>query len=213
MAYSTHGYYNIPARRQLLRQIQRHKSDKPISHGWLSIVVRQPCATDTSAHRLRIRMWRGQFQTCGLRAWGFSSRGSDVSAKVVEQARENARKAAVPADFNVANIYEMSSEAAAAELIVCCEVLEHLEETGKALDLLVRSAHPWLLVSVPREPIWRALNVVRGAYWRDLGNTPGHVQHWSTSAFVDVLRSRVDVIQVRKPLPWTMVLCRVDGSK
>ncbi len=144
---------------------------------------------------------------------GIQVRGSDVSAKVVEQARENARKAAVPADFNVANIYEMSSEAAAAELIVCCEVLEHLEETGKALDLLVRSAHPWLLVSVPREPIWRALNVVRGAYWRDLGNTPGHVQHWSTSEFVDVLRSRVDVIQVRKPLPWTMVLCRVDGSK
>ena len=36
-----------------------------------------------------------------------------------------------------------------------------------------------LLVSVPREPLWRALNVARGAYLRELGNTPGHVNHWS----------------------------------
>jgi 2-polyprenyl-3-methyl-5-hydroxy-6-metoxy-1,4-benzoquinol methylase len=144
---------------------------------------------------------------------GVRVRGSDVSAKVVEQARGNAREAGVSAEFNAASIYEITPDGATAELVVCCEVLEHLERPDKALDLLVRCARPWLLVSVPREPIWRTLNMVRGAYWRDLGNTPGHIQHWSTAAFVKFLGSRVDVIQVRKPLPWTMALCRVDDSR
>ena len=41
-----------------------------------------------------------------------------------------------------------------------------------------------LLVSVPREPLWRGLNMARGAYLKDLGNTPGHVNHWSKRTFV-----------------------------
>jgi hypothetical protein len=43
---------------------------------------------------------------------------------------------------------------------------------------------------------------------RELGNTPGHRQHWSRRGFVDFLRRRVEVVAVRRPLPWTMVLCR-----
>lgn len=137
-------------------------------------------------------------------------RGSDVSAKVVREARENAEAAGVTADFNTANIYDITAEAASAELVICCEVLEHLERPAEALDLLVRAARPWLLVSVPREPIWRAMNLARGAYWRDLGNTPGHIQHWPAAAFVKFLQSRANIVEIRKPLPWTMVLCRVE---
>src|SRR3712207_8488836 len=38
---------------------------------------------------------------------------------------------------------------------------------------MARVADGHLLVSVPREPLWRMLNVARGAYVKDLGNTPG----------------------------------------
>ena len=44
---------------------------------------------------------------------------------------------------------------------------------------MARCAERHLLVSVPREPLWRMLNMARGAYWSDLGNTPGHLNHWS----------------------------------
>jgi hypothetical protein len=66
-----------------------------------------------------------------------------------------------------------------------------------------------LLVSVPREPLWRALNVARGAYVRDLGNTPGHVNHWSRRSFVDLLARHGEVAAVRSPFPWTMALVRL----
>jgi len=62
---------------------------------------------------------------------------------------------------------------------------------------------------VPREPIWRILNIARGKYIGDLGNTPGHVNHWSRRGFIDLLSRRFDVVEVRSPLPWTMALCRV----
>jgi len=66
-----------------------------------------------------------------------------------------------------------------------------------------------LLVSVPREPLWRALNLARGAYVRDLGNTPGHLNHWSRRAFVALLSRFGEVVQLRSPFPWTMVLVRL----
>jgi hypothetical protein len=86
--------------------------------------------------------------------------------------------------------------------------LEHLPDSVRALRILKELATPHLIVSVPREPLWRVMNLVRGKYWRDFGNTPGHLQHWSTAKFLSLLRQQVEVVEVRTPLPWTMALCR-----
>ncbi len=58
---------------------------------------------------------------------------------------------------------------------------------------------------MPFEPIWRAGNLARGRYVRDLGNTPGHVNHWSRRGFARFVARRFEVEQVKSPLPWTMV--------
>jgi hypothetical protein len=81
------------------------------------------------------------------------------------------------------------------------------EEATLAEMARVASGH--LLVSVPREPLWRGLNLARGAYWRDLGNTPGHVNHWSKRAFVSLLSRHGTVEEARSPFPWTMLLVRL----
>ena len=60
------------------------------------------------------------------------------------------------------------------------------------------------------EPLWRALNVARGAYLRDLGNTPGHVNHWSKRGFIDLLERHGDLVEARSPFPWTMLLVQVS---
>jgi hypothetical protein len=62
---------------------------------------------------------------------------------------------------------------------------------------------------VPREPLWRGLNMARGAYWRSLGNTPGHVNHWSKREFVSLLSGYGAVEEARSPFPWTMLLVRL----
>jgi len=95
------------------------------------------------------------------------------------------------------------------DMACAIEVLEHVPEPEATLAEMARVASRHLLVSVPREPLWRGLNVARGAYVRDLGNTPGHVNHWSKRAFVALLSRYGTVQEARSPFPWTMVLVRL----
>jgi SAM-dependent methyltransferase len=89
------------------------------------------------------------------------------------------------------------------------EVLEHVPDPEHTVAEMARVAKRWILVSVPREPLWRGLNLARGAYWKDLGNTPGHLNHWSKRSFVSLLSRHGDVVEARSPFPWTMLLVRL----
>ena len=48
------------------------------------------------------------------------------------------------------------------------------------------------------------------AYLGDLGNTPGHVNHWSKVGFHSLLTRHGRVLEVRTPLPWTVALVGLD---
>jgi SAM-dependent methyltransferase len=86
------------------------------------------------------------------------------------------------------------------------EVLEHVPDPEATVAEMARVAERWLLVSVPREPLWRGLNMARGAYWSSLGNTPGHLNHWSKRSFARMLSRHGTVVEARSPFPWTMLL-------
>jgi 2-polyprenyl-3-methyl-5-hydroxy-6-metoxy-1,4-benzoquinol methylase len=142
---------------------------------------------------------------------GIRMRGTDAFSQVLEEARARAAAAGVEIDFEAVPVEDLEPDRHGAELILCCEVLEHLEDPERALDVLAGLARPWLLASVPREPLWRALNLARFSYVGELGNTPGHLNHWSKRDFVRFLTRRFEVIELRSPTPWTMVLCRVQS--
>jgi 2-polyprenyl-3-methyl-5-hydroxy-6-metoxy-1,4-benzoquinol methylase len=95
------------------------------------------------------------------------------------------------------------------ELVAAIETLEHIPNPEVTVAEMARVASGHLLVSVPREPLWRSLNLARGAYWRELGDTPGHVNHFSKRALVELLGRHGEVVETRQPLPWTMLLVRV----
>ena len=146
--------------------------------------------------------------TMRLADMGLTVRGFDIAPEVIEKARTSAALRGLAIPFRTGSIYDLQPATDAAPLMVCCEVMEHLPDPRRALSILASLAQPYLLVSVPREPIWRILNLMRGAYVADVGNTPGHVQHWSARAFVNFLQREFEIIKVERPLPWTMVLCR-----
>lgn len=95
------------------------------------------------------------------------------------------------------------------DLVAAIEVLEHVSDPERTLTEMSRVAQRHLLVSVPREPLWRALNVARGAYLREFGNTPGHLHHFSRRTFIGLLGGHGEVLEARTPFPWTMLLVRV----
>lgn len=95
------------------------------------------------------------------------------------------------------------------DLACAIEVLEHVPDPEHTVSEMARCAQRHLLVSVPREPLWRMLNMARGAYWPALGNTPGHLNHWSRRSFVKLLSRHGEVVELRSPFPWTMLLVRL----
>jgi SAM-dependent methyltransferase len=95
------------------------------------------------------------------------------------------------------------------DLASAIEVLEHVPDPEHTISEMARCAQRHLLVSVPREPLWRMLNIARGAYWAELGNTPGHINHFSRRSFMKLLSRHGEVAEVRSPFPWTMLLVRL----
>jgi ubiquinone/menaquinone biosynthesis C-methylase UbiE len=95
------------------------------------------------------------------------------------------------------------------DVATAIEVLEHVPDPEHTVAEMARVAERHLLVSVPREPLWRLLNLARLSYLRELGNTPGHLNHWSRRSFVELLSRYGEVVEARAPLPWTMLLVRV----
>ena len=95
------------------------------------------------------------------------------------------------------------------DIATAIEVLEHVPDAEHTLAEMARCAERHLLVSVPREPLWRMLNMARGAYLGQLGNTPGHLNHWSRRSFARLLSQHGEVVELRSPFPWTMLLVRL----
>ena len=128
----------------------------------------------------------------------------DLSSEKIEEATEKhgyLRVNFFKADaHNVSRIIDSKFD-----LLICCEVLEHLENPDQAIsDFLNLSDR--LVLSVPNEPLWRILNCLRGSYLKDFGNTPGHLNHWSLGSFKKfVERSGWKVKNSFYPLPWQFV--------
>lgn len=111
------------------------------------------------------------------------------------------------------SVYETSHPANSFDLIFLLEVLEHLDYPDRALQELKRILKPGgrLILGVPREPIWRGLNMARGKYLKNFGNTPGHFNHWSALTLQRFIRRHFGPIAAKRtPLPWTIVLAKKD---
>ncbi len=135
---------------------------------------------------------------------GVSYVGSDLEVAEVRGARRDAPRR----PFLAASAYRLPFADDAFDFVLACEIFEHLDDPTTALDEVARVSRRHLLLSVPWEPVWRMLNVARGSYLKDLGNTPGHVRHFSRAAIRRLVARRFEVVAERRPFPWTMLLAR-----
>jgi len=136
------------------------------------------------------------------RVVGFDLEDPKLEAEWRHRARPNL-------EFKAGDAHHMEYRTGEFEIATAVEVLEHVPDPEGVLAEMARVASRWLLVSVPREPLWRALNMARGAYLKDLGNTPGHLNHWSKRGFAKLLARHGEIAELRSPFPWTMALVRV----
>ncbi|HEX8182874.1 MAG TPA: class I SAM-dependent methyltransferase [Candidatus Saccharimonadales bacterium] len=109
------------------------------------------------------------------------------------------------------SVYDLQHADNSFDLVFLLEVLEHLDFPDKGLAELQRITKPggFIVLGVPREPLWCALNMARGKYLKRFGNTPGHLNHWSTNGIKKYVEQHFGPVQVVKtPLPWTLLLAK-----
>jgi len=136
---------------------------------------------------------------------------ADIANGILNIAKNNLSKHQNQISFEIQDIRNMPYDNDIFDLIICCEVLEHVSVPQNGLTEIYRVLKPngLAVLSVPNEPIWRVLNMARGYYWNNLGNTPGHINHWSTKQFKKfVVEHQFKVLDVKKPLPWSVVLAK-----
>jgi SAM-dependent methyltransferase len=131
--------------------------------------------------------------------------GVDFSAPAIEAARG---RVAPPAELHVVDArgVRASFSGRRPDLVMMLEVLEH---PNAMLDELAALTTRHVLLSVPREPLFCGMNLLRLKNVRHFGNDPEHVNHWSARAFVELVARRFDIVATAHPFPWTMVLGRV----
>jgi len=126
----------------------------------------------------------------------------DVDQKLVQ----DAKKKNPDIQIAIESIYNLNRDDEKFDLIILLEVLEHLSFPELALEELYRVTKKYCIISVPNEPLWRILNMVRGSYWREFGNTPGHVNHWSKSGITRLVGNYFKITTVVTVIPWTVLL-------
>jgi SAM-dependent methyltransferase len=109
--------------------------------------------------------------------------------------------------------YQLPFSSRSFDLVMATEMLEHLDDPMSAARELRRVSASWCLVTVPNEPWWRLANMARGAYWSALGNTPGHVQHWTRRSLARFLEQAFDEVIITRAAMWNVALCRVGSDR
>jgi 2-polyprenyl-3-methyl-5-hydroxy-6-metoxy-1,4-benzoquinol methylase len=105
-------------------------------------------------------------------------------------------------------IYNLPYKTNSFDLVLCTEVLEHLEEPQKALKELVRVSKKYLVISVPNEPLFMLAQLIRGKNWSRLGNDIEHINHWTMFGFPQFVKknAKVKILARRFPFAWTMLM-------
>lgn len=106
-----------------------------------------------------------------------------------------------------ASIYDLPYKDSSFDLVICTEVLEHLDEPEKAVREMLRVTKKYLILSVPNEPFFLLSNFLRGKNLRRFGNDIGHINHWNPFSLKMYLEDQgLKIEKVKLPFPWIIIL-------
>ena len=111
-------------------------------------------------------------------------------------------------ETRVGSVYDLGFLSRSFDLVICAEVLEHLEDPERALDEIHRRAPRRAIFTVPHEPWFMLSNFLRGKNVVRFGNDADHVRHFTPRTFRRLLETRFDVLELARSYPWLLALAR-----
>lgn len=205
------SYYTIfPGGKHHAEKYNENFIHKWLIHGFMDSLVR---FVERTGKTKIFEVGCGEGQLLGvLYGNGYDIAGMDLDEEAVKMSNDNFASWGVRGGISITqgNIYDLrrNDERIKNRMLICCEVLEHIPDSENGMKILSECTDEYFIVSVPHEPIWRILNMLRGKYLKDFGNTTGHIHHWSKKDFIKLVAKYGEVVEISTPLPWIMVLAK-----
>ena len=105
-------------------------------------------------------------------------------------------------DFRHIDLFQINPDNFQFDLVIAIEVFEHLHEPEKFLKHLTLLSSKYVLFTVPFEPWFRIINLLRGRDVLRLGNHPEHINHWSPKSFRKFLEPFIEIKKLYVQFPW-----------
>ncbi len=110
-------------------------------------------------------------------------------------------------NIKLGSVYSLPYKDNSFDLVICTEVLEHLDNPERGLSQVMRVSKKYIIFSVPNEPFFMLSNLLRGKNLKRFGNDEGHINHWTIYSFQKLLKKNgLKVKKLRLPFPWILVL-------
>ncbi len=129
--------------------------------------------------------------------------GSDISKEILITAERNNPNIT----FKKASIYNLDYMDNSFDCVIAMEVLEHLYNPELAIEELKKISKKSVIITVPREPLFRCANILRLKYLKSLGNTPGHINHWTKKSFKQFLNKFFENVSIKTSNVWLIGIC------
>jgi SAM-dependent methyltransferase len=129
-----------------------------------------------------------------------------IGLDIREEALEQARLLHPEYQFEKKDILRWNCNPKSFDLIIASEVLEHLIEPERAMARLTELSRNEMLLTVPWEPWFRLMNLLRGRDIRHFGNHPEHINKWGFNEFVHFLSKYTVVKSARISFPFIIVM-------
>lgn len=129
--------------------------------------------------------------------------GIDIDQAKIDKARQKAPQHT----FICADLYSADLAYIQAGLLIAMEVLEHLDDPGRALQRIAQLA-PAAIITVPYEPWFSVLSFLGGNYLRTFGRHPDHVNAWSPRTLYALLTPYYRSVDIQVGFPWIIAVCR-----
>lgn len=130
--------------------------------------------------------------------------GIDLDRGDVERAKELFPRLAV----HHGSVYDLHALGRSFDLVMCCEVLEHLHEPDRALAEIAGLGPKRVIFTVPHEPFFMLSNFLRGKNVTRLGNDIDHHNHWGKRSFRELLSGRFEIEELTSSYPFLLALAR-----
>jgi 2-polyprenyl-3-methyl-5-hydroxy-6-metoxy-1,4-benzoquinol methylase len=130
--------------------------------------------------------------------------GVDINAEDIAKLREKFPKI----EAHTGNIYNLSFLEGEFDIVICAEVLEHLDEPQRGLEQIAKLNPKRCIFTVPHEPWFMLSNLAIGKNISRFGNDPEHINHFRQRSLRRLLSKQFEVLEQSQSYPWLLALTR-----